>query len=66
MRRRLLILAVGYRLQERVLGGLKPATRRRLAGVTEDLAAGREIAEPVRGLKPGTRLLREWRARPTR
>ncbi len=55
--RDLLIRALAYRLQERVLGGLKPGTRRLLAKV----AARKPLsALPVPELKPGTVLLRSW------
>jgi hypothetical protein len=53
--RSLLIRAVAYRLQERALGGLKPAICRALAGEGSALVANR-----TRALRPGTVLLREW------
>jgi hypothetical protein len=53
--RSLLIRAVAYRMQERALGGLKPAIRRALAGEGSDRVASR-----TRELRPGTVLLREW------
>ena len=52
--------AVAYRIQERALGGLNRATRRRLDRATANLAAGRPLAAPAPKIKPGTRLLREW------
>ena len=59
--RSLLIRALAYRLQEQVYGALKPATRRWLEQVADDVSAGRPIRpEPANGVKPGTRLLREW------
>ena len=60
--RTLLRRALAYRMQEQALGGLDPATRRRLARAAEDLAAGRPPAgsRPQMKIKPGTRLLREW------
>src|SRR5579883_155522 len=59
--RSLLIRALAYRLQEQVYGGLKPGTRRWLERVADDVSAGRPIRpEPANGVKPGTRLLREW------
>ncbi len=48
----LLIRAIAYKLQERVYGGLSPATRRMLLGDT--------AAPPKRITRPGTVLLREW------
>lgn len=59
--RPILIRAIAYRLQEQVFGGLKPATRRLLQRVAKEARAGGTVAAaPVRVLKPGTRLLREW------
>jgi hypothetical protein len=58
--RPILIRAIGYRMQERVLGGLKPATRRLLQRVAEEARAGGRVMATPRVLKPGTRLLREW------
>jgi hypothetical protein len=59
--RPILIRAIAYRMQERVLGGLKPATRKLLQRVAEEARAGGPVtAAPIRVLKPGTRLLREW------
>jgi hypothetical protein len=59
--RGLLVRAVAYRLQERALGGLKPATRRLL----ERLAAATSGDQPLRLITPsplsaGTILMREW------
>jgi len=52
--RSLLIRAVAYKMQERVLGGLSASTRRRL---TEEKASA---AVPARSVQPGTVLLRVW------
>jgi hypothetical protein len=61
MRRALLIQALAYRLQEKALGGLKPATRRLLARIASDAAARRTLhAARERKIKPGTTLLRAW------
>jgi hypothetical protein len=61
MRRALLIQALAYRLQEKALGGLRPATRRLLASAADDAAARRTMPEArERKIKPGTTLLREW------
>src|SRR5271155_5588597 len=57
MRRPLLIRAIAYRLQEKPVGGLKPATRRLLASVAEDATARRTVhRSPKREIKPGTTL----------
>lgn len=61
LRRDLLMLAVGWKLQEQALGGLSTATRRRLAAIASspgDKGGATNAAE--RRLKPGARLLREW------
>jgi hypothetical protein len=59
--RDLLIRAVAYRIQENVLGGLKPSTRRLLAKVAAAASARRLIAVTAQPtLRPGTVLLREW------
>ena len=59
--RKLMELAVAYKLQEQVLGGLKPATRRFL------LDAAKAQQKPARSkpatvrFKAGTVLMREWK-----
>jgi len=59
--RDLLMRAIAYRMQERVLGGLKPATRRLLERAAQDACTRRQIrAAPVRRLAPGALLIREW------
>ena len=63
MSRTLLVRALSCRIQERALGGLDRATRRRLDRAAADLAAGRAPAPPAPTIKPGTRLLREWQGR---
>jgi hypothetical protein len=59
--RPLLIRALAYRLQERALGGLKPATRRFLLQVCEDAESQRTgPVRPARAAQPGMVLVREW------
>jgi hypothetical protein len=58
----LLRRGIGYTLQEAALGGLPPAIRRRLAGLSSNpsaLMADLSIARSTR-LKPGATLLRDW------
>ncbi len=59
--RDLLLRALAYRLQEQTEGGLRPATRRRLAKLAglngED---SRSAAPAAPRLKPGSHLVREW------
>jgi hypothetical protein len=62
MSRDLLIRGITYTLQERALGGLSKAMSRKLAqfdGAPAQGAAAKRTL-PV-SLKPGTRLIREWR-----
>ena len=59
--RSLMIRAVAYKMQEKVLGGLKPQTRRVLVRLTEEASTSRtSVAPAAPKLRPGTRLVREW------
>ena len=59
--RELLKRAVAYRIQENVLGGLKPATRRLLERIAEDARARKTTkVVPLRKVGPDTILIREW------
>jgi Protein of unknown function (DUF2924) len=62
--RDLLVLAVGYRVQEIEHGGLGKATRRKLQTIAKALrTTGRIGPTPNLSLKPGARLVREWHGR---
>jgi len=62
--RDLLVLALGYRLQEIEHGGLSKATRRKLQTIAKALrTTGRVGPMPTLSLKPGARLVREWGSR---
>lgn len=62
--RDLLVLGLGYRLQEIEQGGLGKATRRKLQTIAKALrTTGRIGATPGLSLKPGARLVREWHGR---
>ncbi len=62
IRRDLLVLAIAWKLQERVYGGLTAAQKRRLAGIAEDLRKNGDLSGgPAIRVKPGLRLVREWR-----
>ena len=62
--RDLLVLALGYRLQEIEHGGLGKSTRRKLQTMAKALrTTGRVGPSPILSLKPGARLVREWRGR---
>jgi hypothetical protein len=64
MSRDLLVLALGYRLQEVEHGGLSKSTRRKLQTIAKALrTTGRVGPTPSLNLKPGARLVREWRGR---
>ncbi len=62
--RDLLLRALAYHIQEQAEGGLSKATRRRLAKLAGLNGENREPISPhsVR-LKPGSRLIREWRGK---
>jgi hypothetical protein len=62
LRRDLMIPILAYRIQEKTFGSLKAGTRNRLRQLAEGFA--RDPAQAVSSkltLKPGTRLVREWR-----
>jgi hypothetical protein len=58
----LLLRALAHRLQEDALGGLAPAVQERLRQLAARLQRDpdRDLAPTLR-IKPGTRLLRQWR-----
>jgi hypothetical protein len=62
LRSSLMVQAIARRLQEKALGGLKPATQRLLQRVAEDTGAGRKVSATVKRIQPrvGTMLVREW------
>ena len=62
--RELLLRAVAYRMQEVALGGLRPERQRQLRQFAQQLKeSGEGRMRPRPELKPGTRLVREWRGR---
>jgi hypothetical protein len=64
MSRDLLVLGLGYRLQELAQGGLSKATRRKLQTMAKALRTnGRVGPRPSLSFKPGARLVREWGGR---
>ncbi len=62
--RDLLVRGLAYRLQELQLGGLSKATRRKLATLAKELEASGSLSPATSPqLRPGARLVREWRGR---
>jgi hypothetical protein len=62
--RQLLIQALGYRLQERALGGLKTSIQRKLVRLAAEFQSTGSISMAASaGFKPGTKLIREWRGK---
>jgi Protein of unknown function (DUF2924) len=62
--RDLLVRTIAYRLQELAYGGLSKATQRRLIALTKELGTNGGIAaDPGPRVRPGARLVREWRGR---
>jgi hypothetical protein len=62
--RDLLIRTTAYRMQELAYGGLSKATQRKLEALTKELEVkGSIVVTPDTSLRPGTRLVREWRGR---
>jgi hypothetical protein len=63
--RDLLIRTVAYRIQEVAYGGLNKAIQRKLAVLSKELKLkGGVVVTPDLSLRPGARLVREWRGRP--
>jgi len=59
--RSFMVQALAYRLQERAIGGLKPATLRILDRVVESQSKTAGERVPVRRASAGSVLIREWR-----
>jgi hypothetical protein len=60
--RDLLMLAVAWKLQEQIYGGLGAAVKRQLADLAKTLERDGDITRSrVARLKPGAKLIREWR-----
>jgi hypothetical protein len=62
--RELLVRAVAHRIQELALGGMRPEPRRQLLRIAQQFKeTGQATMRARSGLKPGTRLMREWQGR---
>jgi hypothetical protein len=60
--RDLLLLGVAWKLQEQAYGGLSAATKRHIGDLAETLEQDGDVTRSrVARLKPGARLVREWR-----
>ena len=60
--RDLLVLGVAWKIQEQAYGGLGAATKRRLADLAKTMEQDGDITRNrVARLKPGAKLIREWR-----
>ena len=60
--RDLLVLGVAWKIQEQAYGGLGAATKRRLADLAKTMERDGDLARSrVARLKPGAKLIREWR-----
>ncbi len=60
--RDLLALGVAWKIQEQAYGGLGAATKRRLADLAKTMEQDGDLAQRrVARLKPGAKLIREWR-----
>ena len=59
--RELLTRAIAYKMQEKALGGLKPATKRKLSAMVTEYERTGKVSLPAKPLyKPGARLVRQW------
>jgi hypothetical protein len=57
-----MIPILAYRIQQQAFGSLKPASRNRLRELAEGFAQdSNNVVTAKTSLKPGTRLIREWR-----
>jgi hypothetical protein len=62
--RELLVRAVAYRMQELARGGLRPEPQRQLLRIAQQFKeTGAATMRTRPELRPGTRLMREWRGR---
>jgi hypothetical protein len=64
-RRDVIVRLIAYRLQERAYGGLSASARSRLRKLAQELERSPDGELPSAQLiKPGTRLVREWKGKP--
>jgi hypothetical protein len=61
LRREMLVPILAYRMQEKLLGGLKPSTCKRLRRLAAEFAdSSKSLSAPSPRMKAGTRIVREW------
>jgi hypothetical protein len=64
IRREIMVRILAYKIQETAFGGLSATTRRRLRQIATSLENGNDkLKVDQRPIKPGTRLIREWRGK---
>jgi hypothetical protein len=64
LRREFMVRILAYKIQENAFGGLSATTRRRLRQIAISLENGNhKLKVDQRPIKPGTRLIREWRGK---
>src|SRR5579862_10056450 len=64
LRKEFMVRILAYKIQENAFGGLSTATRRRLRQISTSLENGNnKLKVDQRPIKPGTRLIREWRGK---
>jgi hypothetical protein len=64
LRKEFMVRILAYRIQETAFGGLSTMTRRRLNQIAISLENGNnKLKVGQRPIKPGTRLIREWRGK---
>jgi K+-sensing histidine kinase KdpD len=62
MRKELMLQFLAYRIQEQEFGGLSVRSHRRLRELANSIAANTSTsASPRLAIKPGTRLIRQWK-----
>jgi len=62
LNRNVIELGVAWKIQERAFGGLDAATKRQLDALADELDAKSDITRPKQlELRPGARLVRDWR-----
>ena len=64
LRKEFMVRILAYKIQENAFGGLSATTRRRLKQIAISLENGNnKLKVDQRPIKPGTRLIREWRGK---